>query len=321
MSGTLNHRRIPHRAVLAVVAVLAAVLAPAAVAGADETAAPPTLGAVLDGEVTGVAATALSSFAGEDPDRPSMEVEITLTNPGDAPVQVAVPFGTLLATDDESDQTTSVVGPTDDPTLAQVAASGGTPEITAEPGTTTVMLTVFCSEMDDGAPYEPTPMHYAGMAAEPLPTVLRNIAAQQPDDWTGQSAVWWVTDDPTYPPPADIAPLLEGVDAEAFAADPHRVIPDSAYAPAWSRAAVVDEAFDGGTQSSAPPLSGSSAGTWLFWMLAAGAVLGTIAIIAAARRGGRTPDAARVVVPPRPGWYPDPQGTGSYRYWDGTRWR
>ena len=21
-----------------------------------------------------------------------------------------------------------------------------------------------------------------------------------------------------------------------------------------------------------------------------------------------------------PGWYPDPQGTGSYRYWDGTRW-
>ncbi|MEA2217394.1 MAG: uncharacterized protein QOJ35_20 [Solirubrobacteraceae bacterium] len=24
--------------------------------------------------------------------------------------------------------------------------------------------------------------------------------------------------------------------------------------------------------------------------------------------------------PPAAGWYPDPQGTGSYRYWDGVRW-
>ncbi|NLV56750.1 MAG: DUF2510 domain-containing protein [Acidimicrobiales bacterium] len=320
MSANRLPVRNARRGLLVVMAVMAALLAPGAVAGAQETAVP-TLGAVLDGEVAGLSATATTAFAGEDPSRPAMEVEIQLTNPGDTSVPVAVPFGMLLATDDEADQTTGVLGPTDDPTLAEVAASGGTPEITAAPGTTYVMLTVYCAELDDGAPYEPTPMHYAGMAAEPLPAVLRNIAAQQPDDWVGQEAVWWVTDDPTYPPPADIAPLLEGVDAEAFASDPHQVVPDSAYAPGWSRAGVVDEAFDGGTQSRAPAIPGSSSGSWLFWLLAAGAVLGTIAIVAAARRGGRRPDAARVIVPPRPGWYPDPGGSSSYRFWDGARWR
>ena len=37
------------------------------------------------------------------------------------------------------------------------------------------------------------------------------------------------------------------------------------------------------------------------------------------RTARRRPDAVNAPSA-GPGWYPDPQGTGSYRYWDGTRW-
>lgn len=300
-------------------------LAPAAVAGAEEPpGAAPTLGAVMDGEVTGLDATATSDFAAlaPDADRPAMEVVVEITNQGDGPRAVAVPFGTLLATDTEADQTVAVGGPSDDPTLAAVAASGGTPELTAPPGDSTHRLTVYCTEADDGAPFEPTPLRHLGVAEEPLPQVLRNIAAQRPSEAVAQDAVWWVTDDATMPVPEVLAPLLNGVDTEAFAADPARVVPDTGYAPRWARAGVVEESFDNGNGDGSPVGPASTGPALLVWLLAAAAVA---AVVVIARQTSRPRPAAAPPSRPssgagRPGWYPDPWGAVTQRWWDGQHW-
>lgn len=302
-------------------AVAAVVLAAPAAAQAQDAAGPaPSLGAVLDGEVGGLSATATSDFGdvtAEEGASQDMRVVVEVTNDTATAAPVAIPFGTLLATDDDADQTVAVGGPADDPTLAQVAAAGGTPEVTAPPGRSTHSLVVYCTEADDGAPFEPTPMRHLGPAEEPLPTVLRQIAVQQPDPELAQSAVWWVTDDATAPVPAELAPLLEGVDTDAFAAAPHRVVPDTGYAPRWARAGVVDESFDGGGTVNGSVPAGDASLVGLVWVLVALATLvGAVAI--ATRAGRRRP--AEVTVTRAAGWYPDPWGAGSQRWWDGRTW-
>lgn len=313
-------------AVLAVLPVLA--LAPATPAsGQDPEPAAPALGSVLDGEAEGLTATATSDFgAASDAlgsaDRPDMQVVVDVRNDSDADRPVAVPFGTLLATDDQADQTVAVGGPADGATLAEVAAAGGTPELVAPPGESTHVLVVYCSEADDGAPVEPTPMTFVGMADEPLPTVLRTIAARQPSAADAQDAVWWVTDDATLPVPAHLAPLLEGVDTDAFGADPHRVVPDTGYAPRWLRAGVVDESFDAGAASSSSLGGGGGSGLGvLLWAMLIGAGVVGLIVVASRQRGrsGSSPTAVRAPVRSA-GWYPDPWTPGAHRWWDGTRW-
>lgn len=313
-------------AVLAVVPVLA--LAPATpVSGQDPEPGAPALGSVLDGEAEGLTATATSDFDGASEglgttDRPDMQVVIDVRNDSGADRTIAVPFGTLLATDDQADQTVAVGGPADDATLAQVAAADGTPELVAPPGESTHVLVVYCSEADDGAPVEPTPMTFVGMADEPLPTVLRTIAARQASAADAQEAVWWVTDDATLPVPAHLAPLLEGVDTDAFGGDPHRVVPDTGYAPRWARAGVIDESFDAEGSSSSPLGGGSSSGLGLvLWAMLIGAGVVTLIVVASRQSGraGSGPTAVRAPVRAA-GWYPDPWSPGAHRWWDGRSW-
>lgn len=314
--------RTPVARVLAGCLAAAAVVlvAPVAAQAQESTEPAPTVGGVLDGEVAGLSATATSDFGdvtAEEGTDQDMQVVVEITNDTASATSVAVPFGTLLATDDQADQTVAVGGPADDPTLAQVAASGGTPEVAAPPGRSTHTLVVYCTEADDGAPFTPTPMRHLGPAEEPLPTVLRQIAVQQPDPEVAQAAVWWVTDDATTPVPAELAPLLEGVDTEAFAAAPHRVVPDTGYAPRWARAGVVDESFDGAGPVTGTVPAGNVSLAGLVWVLAAlVAVIGAVALTA--RAGRRQPAPAPVAR--AAGWYPDPWGAGAHRWWDGQAW-
>ncbi len=311
-------RPSPRLLLAAAAAALALVAAPVA-AGAQEApgapAAPAALGPVLDGDVEGLTAAASTDFDGAE----AMQVTVEVTNTTGAAATVAVPFGTLLATDEAADQTVAVGGPAGDPTLAAVAAAGGTPEVTAPPGQSSHTLVVYCTEADDGAPLEATPLRPVGPAEEPLPSVLRTVAAQDAPTALAQDAVWWVSDDASDPVPADLAPLLDGVDTAAFAAEPHRVVPDTGYTPRWARAGILDESFDGGTPAGGDVVGGAGPGLGLLvWLLAGAAVV--VAAVVLGTRSGRPRPAPAPVATRGAGWYPDPWGTGGHRWWDGRGW-
>lgn len=308
------------RSVVGALVLAAGIVAVPAVALGQEAApadAVPTLAEAMTGEAEGLEVEAFSAFDTGPPD--VMLVELEVANAGDAAATFTIPYGTLLETGVEDDQTFGTAGPYDDPAAVAAAQRGEAPTVTAPPGESIVQLTVFCTQRDDGAPFERTPLTYAGMAAEPLPTVLRNIVAQEADPVVAQDAVWWVTDEPTFPVPEEIAPLLEGTDPAAFAEAPHAVIPDTQYTPHWERAAVADEAFDNGGSGPVAPLPGGGSGAGLvLWLVVL--ALGAALIGFAVHKGRQRPAAVPVRAAMGPGWYPDPYGRAAHRYFDGRGW-
>lgn len=298
-------------------------------AGAQE-APSATLTDLLSGSVDGLdAAATVSTLDGGG-------LELVVDNSGDDPVEVAIPFGTLVATEVEGDQTL-VVGPPDTAAIAEVAASGGTPTITVEPGSSTTELAVYCAELDDGFPYEPTEVHPLGESHEVLASALRQATAERSDYTTTQDAVWWLSDQPVVPVDDALAPLLADVDTAAFAADPFRVVPDTGYDPAWMRdevavtdggemdngpddeqaAGIIDEAFDAGAGTGSSSSSGGGAG-FALWVVLAGVV--AVATVVIATRAGRSGPQAATAPVMAAGWYPDPWGGPGHRYWDGRSW-
>jgi hypothetical protein len=313
-------------------AVAAAPLAAGAQEGPD---AVPTLSEVLAGQVDGLwaEATTLSSTEGD------MGIEVQFTNDGDDPVEVAIPFGTLVVTDAEGDQTLTVTPPPTD-AVAEVAAAGGTPTIELDPGTSSEELPAYCTELGDGYPYEEVPVTPIDAAHPVLAETLRTAAAAGADHTTTQDAVWWLTDEPVLPVADHLTGLL-AVDTAAFAAAPHLVTPDTGYVPMWMReevtadgggslempspydeeesAAILDESFEGPSS----PLSGSDdggsgLGTGLWFVLVG--VLVVAAVIVAMRAGRAQPAANPALARTAAGWYPDPWGSGGHRYWDGQSW-
>ena len=310
---------------------LALVTAPLA-AGAQEAGAPPTLAQVLEGDVAGLDAEATTRPDGE------MGVVVEVTNDGDDPVDVAIPFGTLVVTEAESDQTLAVVPPTS-PEVIDVAASGGTPTIEVDPGTSSHDLDAYCTEMDDGYPFDDADVSPIDPAHPALAETLRAAVAAEADESTTQDAVWWLTDQPRVPVDEHLHGLL-AVDTAAFAADPHLVTPDTGYIPLWMReeippgdggsmgnpspydeeeaAGILDESFEGAAgPGSDTDGSGSSAGGPLLWLALVGLVVTAAVVIAA--RASRTQPAPATVPVMAAGWYRDPWG-GGHRYWDGQRW-
>ena len=154
----------------------------------------------------------------------------------------------------------------------------------------------------------------------------------------------WLTDEPSLPVGGIEADLLRDVDVEAFAADPHRVIPDTGYTPLWMRdegsneaptegpadlesptdvddeeaAAILDERFEGpATPAGSTGADGTSSGTLLWVVLIAAGVVVVMALTtrAATRTRTRPVEVGHAAA----GWYPDPWGHGRC-YWDGVAW-
>lgn len=301
------------------------------------TPAAPSIRDALTGTSTDVTGTARGGFGGDD----TLDVTLALENHTDAPIVLAVPRGALFATEDETEQTAVTSGPADE--VAATVEPGVDPTITVEPGKHEFQLTGFCAQHLDSGPDEEVPMEWAGVAEEPLTTVLTNIAKTEPepDTMTAQHAVWWVTDVPVVPVPTDIEPLLEGVDTEAFAASPKRVVLDEQYTPAWAGDQPLNPddpfgdtpfayddpsgggdafALDGGGDGSGPGF-----GLFLLGAVAAGLVITFLVARAASRKTApalvRASGGAAVDGGPTPaGWHPDPQHPQQLRYWDGRAW-
>lgn len=327
--------RRPHpvaRLVLATTVLGAALAALPLAAGAQEApGSAPTLAQVLRGEVDGVTAEATTS----DSPAGAMGVTVEVTNEGDEPLAVAIPFGTLLVTEDEGDQTLTVTPPpTDD--VIEVAAAGGVPTVEFAPGTSSEELPAYCTEMEDGYPFEPVPVSPIDDAHPVLAETLRTTVAQEADEATTQDAVWWLTDQPSLPVSDHLTGLL-AVDTAAFAAAPHRVTPDTGYVPLWMRgevppgaepapldeqeaAGILDESFEG---PGAPASDGGTGGAGIgvaLWAILVGVVVITAVVVASRAGRGGAPAAVPVRARTTPGWYPDPWGGGGHRYWDGQRW-
>lgn len=309
---------------------LALVTAPVAAGAQEADGAPPTLTQVLEGEVAGLDAEATTRPDGE------MGVVVLVTNDGDDPVDVAIPFGTLVVTEAEGDQTLAVVPPTSTEVI-DVAASGGTPTIEVEPGSSTHELDAYCTEMDDGYPSEDETVTPIDPAHSALAETLRQAVATGADASTTQDAVWWLTDQPSVPV-ADHLDGLLAVDTEAFAAKPHLVTPDTGYVPLWMReeippgdgsleqptyddeeaAGILDESFESPAGNGADG-DASSAGGALLWLVLVGLVV-AVSVVIAARAARNNPFPVPVTAGVAAGWYPDPWGGGGHRYWDGQRW-
>lgn len=297
----------------AVLALVASLFVPTATAQQIPEPASTTvsLGSVMSGEGGGVSATAASSFDDE-----SATVMVRVKNTTGSPVSLEVPYGAMFGPAEESQQTVVTAG-LEGAEAAAVARTGGSPTIEAPPGESSHPLLAFCGEKLDSSPRGPVPVAYRGVAKDPLPKVLRNIATQQASGTVAQDAVWWVTDKPTLPvSDAGVAALLEGVDTASFAASPTKVVPSESYKPEWDggrRAAMIGP----GALGSAGP----NALLQLLVLLAAAAVASGLVLYlvkrkpAVARVDGSTASAfARP-----PGWYTDPWSSGQ-RYWDGGGW-
>lgn len=275
--------------------------------GGGELAAA-TIADALGGQLAGVEASATGGFGGDD----RLDITLTVTNDTDSALVLAVPRGALFETDDPTNQTAVVAGPTDED--VSLAAVGTDPTISIAPGEHEVTLAAFCAQANDVGPEAVVPMTFAGVATAPLPRVMHNVAALAPDHELAQEAVWWVTDRPVVPVRSDLAPLLEGVDVDAFAAEPHRVVLDEQYTPEWRR--VEFEGLPGAATTSTS--SGGGLGTFvLIGVLATFGVV--VAIIVALTRGAKAPVPVRAGGSPA-GWYPDPGDARYVRYWNGARW-